>query len=533
MNIENAIDSVIKAVSPRLHLGRVRERKIAAFLEDSAYKGASRKDRRIRRWRPLFSRVPDEEILPERLILLSRCRDEYRNNPIAHSAIATPTLSVIGSGLQMQCRIDRSVLGLSEEEASAWESNAERLFSSWAEHTDADMTRRDNFYGLQQLAYRSYRLSGEVFALLPLAARPGTVCDLRVQIIESDRVSTPDAMADIGSLHDGIATGPSGEPQTYYVETKVRQPFSGEPGQWAAIPAFGSTGRQNVIHLYQQDRPGQRRGLPSLTPILTPLKRLGQFTDAELTAAVVSSLFTGFITSDSDALMGDLTAGVTPNAATEDEGEKNEKPPALEAGSMVGLRPGESVSFANPTRPNTAFDGFVTSIFRQIGMALSIPFEVLVQHFSSSYSAARAAIMQAWAYYQTERSMFVSKFCQTVYEEWLWEMVLSGQIAAPGFIESVEIRRAYSSAKWHGPVALQIDPVKEASAAQSRLAIGLSTIAEETANITGQNYEDNYYQRAKEISLARSLNVPDGVAVGAKITINDNAEDGGNPVNDE
>jgi lambda family phage portal protein len=498
-------------------------KKVTAFLEDSAYKGASWRDRKTRRWLPMFSRNPDEEILPERLTLLSRCRDEYRNNPIARSAVTTPTLSVIGSGLQMQCRIDRSVLGLSEDECSAWESKTERLFSSWAEHTDADTARRESFYGLQQLAFRSYRLSGEVFALLPLVPRPGTICDLRVQLIEADRISTPENMSDAGVLHSGIETGNYGEPVAYHIETTPMQPYTAQVRTWSRVPAFGSSGRQNVIHIYQQDRPNQRRGISSLAPILISLKKLGQFTDAELTAAVVSSLFTGFITSENEALMDDLTNGVVQGGESAEKNKEEEgKPPSLEAGAMVALRQGEKVEFANPTRPNTAFDGFVGSVLRQVGMALNIPYEVLIQHFSSSYSASRASIMQAWSYFMTERSMFVSKFCQSVYEEWLWEMILTGQINAPGFIESVEIRRAYSTAKWHGPIALQIDPVKEAAAAERRLGIGLTNIAEETANLTGGNYEDNYYQRSKEIALAHKVGVPDGVLIGTSTTIVEN-----------
>jgi lambda family phage portal protein len=482
------------------------ERRFAELWPGEAYRAASHRDRMVRHWNPLAALNPDEELLPERLELVARCRDEYRNNPIARSAVNTPVISIVGCGLAMQCRIDRAFLGMSDEEASAWESKTERLFASWASHTDADAMRRESFFGLQQLAYRSYRLSGEVFALLPIIKRPGTICDLRVQMVEADRVSTPITMADAGVLHSGIETGNNGEPVAYHVETTPIQPFTPVPRTWARVSAFGSTGRQNVIHLYQQDRPGQRRGMPSLTPILICLKKIGQYTESELLAAVVSSLFTIFIKSDSDKLMEDLTGGIRRPI----EGEAN--PPQeprenmdLGPGAILRLDPDEDISAANPGRPNSQFDPFISAILRQIGMALNIPYEILVKHFSSSYSASRAAIMQAWEFYKTERAMFIDKFCQPIYEEWLWIMVLSGRIAAPGFLESIEIRRAYFEAAWHGPVPLQIDPVKEATAAAQRLDIGISTIAEETAMITGNNWEENFSQRSKENEMAKKL----------------------------
>jgi capsid protein len=47
------------------------------------------------------------------------------------------------------------------------------------------------------------------------------------------------------------------------------------------------------------------------------------------------------------------------------------------------------MSFEDPKRPNTALDGFVQAVFQQIGIALGLPFEILVKHFTASYSAAR------------------------------------------------------------------------------------------------------------------------------------------------
>lgn len=65
---------------------------------------------------------------------------------------------------------------------------------------------------------------------------------------------------------------------------------------WTRVEAYGKkTGRQNDLCLMQRERAGQLRGVPLLAPVLESLKQLGRFTDAELTAAVISAMFTVFI----------------------------------------------------------------------------------------------------------------------------------------------------------------------------------------------------------------------------------------------
>lgn len=81
---------------------------------------------------------------------------------------------------------------------------------------------------------------------------------------------------------------------------------------------------------------------------------------------------------------------------------------SMESGQAVNLLPGESIEAPDPGRPNPAFDPFWTAMVRQIGMALEMPFEVLVAHFQSSYSAARAALLMAWKAFRRRRDRLVT-----------------------------------------------------------------------------------------------------------------------------
>ncbi|MCB0259049.1 MAG: phage portal protein, partial [Calditrichaeota bacterium] len=171
-------------------------------------------------------------------------------------------------------------------------------------------------------------------------------------------------------------------------------------------------------------------------------------------------------------------------------------------GAIVDLLPGEDVTIANPARPNVGFDAFVTAVSRQVGAALELPFELLLKHFTASYSASRAALLEAWKFFRVRRQWAASKFCQPVYEEFLVEAILSGRISAPGFFDDPAIRAAYSKAQWIGPSQGQIDPVKETQASIMKIDAALSTRSIETAAIGG-DWEANYRQLSREERMLR------------------------------
>ena len=115
---------------------------------------------------------------------------------------------------------------------------------------------------------------------------------------------------------------------------------------------------------------------------------MGRYAEGELNAAVFSSFFTVFVKSGYGGAEG-LFKSLGPMQPSDDVGGKtSDKDFKMASGAILDLAEGEDVSFANPTRPNQAFDQFVLALSRQIGVALELPFEILVKHFTASYSAA-------------------------------------------------------------------------------------------------------------------------------------------------
>lgn len=170
-------------------------------------------------------------------------------------------------------------------------------------------------------------------------------------------------------------------------------------------------------------------------------------------------------------------------------------------GAVVQLGPGEKAKEANPGRPNTAFDGFVSSICKQMGASLEIPYDLLMKQFDSSYSASRAALLEAWKMFKMRREWLISDFCQPIYEQWLTEAVAKGRIDAPGFFDDPIIHKAYCGSEWSGPTQGQLDPLKEVNAAARRVEEGFSTRSRETTELTGGDYYQNMRQSKKEERL--------------------------------
>jgi lambda family phage portal protein len=422
--------------------------------------------------------------------------------PIATGVLKTTKTNVVGSGLRLNAQIDAKYLGLTDEQADVWESTVEREFFLWGGNKDCDAARTCNWGQLQQLAFLSALMSGDVFALLPMIPRKNSPYDLRVQLVEADRVCNPLQRADIGSFQAGIEIGDYGEPIRYHVAKFYPWALmTDQINTWTTVDAFGAkSGRRNIIHLMDMERPGQRRGVPMLAPVIESLKQLGRYTDAELMAAVVSGMFTVAITSDSpEGNVGELNS-----IPTDQQSQYQDTADiALGNGSVVSLAPGESVTSINPGRPNAAFDPFVLSILRQVGAALEVPMELLVKHFTASYSASRAALLEAWKFFRRHRAWLATDFCQPIYEEWLTEAVARGRVSAPGFFSDPSIRAAYCGAEWNGPSPGQIDPLKEVNAAVVRVQQGFSTRAKETAELTGGDWGANYRQRVIEEKMMR------------------------------
>ena len=109
-------------------------------------------------------------------------------SPIATGAIKTTATNTVGAGLRLKPRINKKILGLSEEQGSELEEQISNEFNMWA-NSKVDVLGLLDFYALQELAFLSVLLSGEVFVLLPfIETQDNNPYGLKIQLVEADRI---------------------------------------------------------------------------------------------------------------------------------------------------------------------------------------------------------------------------------------------------------------------------------------------------------------------------------------------------------
>lgn len=485
---------ILEKIAPKFMANRERakrELKMEKFkteLLNYSQHGASTRKNAFREFDDnLYS--ADEDIGDNKEILMARSRQLYMGNAIAVGAIRKMRTNIIGTGIKLKPKINKKILELSDEEADEIQNRIQTIWELWANSTECDSERQSNFYQLQSLAFITQLIDGECFVLLPLKESNNDFFELKIKLIDSARCVTP--YSSNVDAKNGVELNAAGEVVAYWF---INDKLSLQPKR---IQVTGKNGRRNILVLMEKERIGQRRGVPLLAPVIEMLSQITKFTNAELMNAVVSSMFSVFITSD-------LNANPISDLFQEKQSEK-ENNYSLGSGTIMELEPGQDVKFAEPTRPNTQFDNFLFSMCKQLGAALEIPVEVLLSNFNASYSASKASLEEVWKMYLMRRSWIVANFCQPIFEEWLDEAVAKGYIKLKGYFDNPLIRKAYQQAEWYGETQSQLDPYKEVKAAELRIATGISTVAREARAINGSDWKDNIEQRKIEKKAMEGL----------------------------
>jgi capsid protein len=210
---------------------------------------------------------PDDDIVTNLPLLRERSRDVCMGIPLARGAVECLSTNVVGYGLYPSPNVDGSVLGLNEAECAALNEELGTKFDWWANSTEADYDARLTFYGLTQLAYESMMWSGDTPVMLAQKQRKNSIWNLRVRVVEADRVCDPPgkALSTDLSTYGGVELDNTGETVAYWVAKfhplARRARWVGNIQDWIRVPAVGEvSGRRNMWLMMRPERPEQRRG---------------------------------------------------------------------------------------------------------------------------------------------------------------------------------------------------------------------------------------------------------------------------------
>lgn len=408
----------------------------------------------------------DREASPEvRQILRKRSRYESGNNPWLKGMITTKANGIVGTGPRLQVTTATAKLN---------------------DKIEADFVAWSHVIGLAA-KLRTMRIAqtrdGEAFAVLFYNPMLPTTIKVDLQIIEADCCRGDYRKIATGFEVDGIRYDQYGNPSAYYF---TAHPGSGDisaTGTW--IPA------DNVIHLFEQERPGQHRGIPELTQALPVIALHRRYTLAMVKKMETSANISGVIQTgelDSDDI--DELDGAPLQAFT------------LPRDAFVPLPRGyrlQSHMLVNPTESQT---DFAQQVKLEVAWSLGLPRNVAFGDSSSyNYSSGRMDYQAYDKNLSIERSALETVCLAAIMRHWLRE-----------WWPQVQYRRIDPlPLTWFWDGRAHVDPVKEARAEAQRLTNGTTTLAIECAR-QGMDWEAVQDQRlaeeAREAKRRKELGLP-------------------------
>lgn len=447
----------------------------------------------------------------------------------------------------------QSMRKLTKEEVAAFVKSARHEWRLFCRQPEA--TGRHSWFAMVWLMAKSYLTDGDSFAvriireddLQPRVLRGRRFAN-RWQLVEAGQVAEGRAalagVAPGNTLAGGIELSPHGEPVALHVHARhpgdPYRPINARGGASALGRAYGADGaydvvripwrdrhgRPMVLHLFDPDRIGQTRGFPFASAAMGMAMDTGEFIDAALIRAQISSALAGYITknpenmadgSGNPTIIGAAIAGTDEATSTVREYILN--------GSVRELEVGESITWSDPPAVGDHLDEDAERLAVEMAGAIGESYETLSGDFRrTTYSSARAALEFVEMTVRAGREMIKDCLADPAYRVMLEEAVLQGRVRVPGvdvsdpdFVDDLDadcfagFGDEWMSADWITPAMPRIDQEKELKAEVLKLANGLTTYARVAAKY-GEDFATVTAALADEIELRRGLGVH-GVAI--------------------
>lgn len=484
-------------------LGPARPR--AALETPAAYDAGDVMTSALSAWRP-YREQPDSEAAAGRDVITSRARDLVRNNGFAAGAVRREAESVIGSIFRPSARPDWRALGISREQSVEIGQQMDAAWREWADDPRmlADVTRVHSASGMFGLAYLSYLMDGDALALLHWEDT-GWSWRTRLRIVDPDLLEQPWNVSDSETLRGGIEVDQHGAALAYHFRRQHPLAFwSGMRIGYDRVERETAWGRPVVVHFFDKQRDGMTRGVSRLATVIEAIKMSDKYGRVELQAAVLSAILGLYISSPlgPDAVRDLIDDGKF--LALDDARRALTESAGLTFGGVriPVLPPGDTIESVAVSRPAGQFEAFEAAVLRQIAAGIGTSYEQLAMDFSkTNYSSMRAALLEVWRGWHARRVAFAHRFCGPIRFAVMEEAVDRGLIDLPrGAPDFYEAPGAWLKAKWIGPGRGFIDPIREVQASALRVSLGLSTMEDEAAELSGADYADNLAQIEREIA---------------------------------
>lgn len=495
----------------------------SSMIAGDAYEGASRISQELASYTPSI-RSPDQDMRPAKRIADARSRDLTRNDANLQSGVALRQNSIVGAHFMLNARPNSRRLFGTED--LMWEDEfaeeVEERFAAYAESDDhwVDAGGRHTLTTLTRLAVEQHTVYGEAFASVEWVRESDRPFRTAIQMIDTDRLSTPLDKVEDRNLSMGVQLDTWGKPVGYHV--RMAHPsdwiYGQDTVQWKYMQARLRWGRKQMIHIYDQHRPGQTRGIGTMVAAIPEMKMSRQFREIVLQNAILNATYAATIESDLDPQMifaklggGDFApeaiqeaidgymAGYYNTLGTLTGGSKN-----LQMGGIKipHLPPGSKLHLQGAGQGGPLGSEFEASLNRVMASALGVSYEQFSRDYTkTNYSSGKMASVETYKAMLAIKRAVADSFATTVYRLWFEEALNNGVFTTvrrnmPSFYEN-QNKDWYCGCDWIGASRGQVDELKETQAAVLRVQNGLSDLETENARL-GSDWRRRMRQLRRE-----------------------------------
>lgn len=491
-------------------------------MAGDAYEGASQFSKELASYAPAI-RSADADLVSSKRTADVRIRDTLRNDAYVQGGATLRKDNIVGDYFMLNARPNsRRLFG---KEDNTWEDEhaeeVEELFAAWAESYDnwADAARQNTLTGLVRMALDQHLAAGETLGTVEWLRDEPRTFSTAIQMVDTDRMITPPEFMSAREVRMGVRRNQFGAPQGIYL--RMAHPsdwLSPEAYQHKYIPLRKPWGRLQVIHIFEQMRPDQSRGMSLAIAALSEMRMTKKFRQMVLQNAVVNATYAATIESElpteaifhqlggtdivPEAIQGILSAYMAGHYGTLEQFMAGAKNLHIDGTKIPHLPPGSKLNLRGAGQGGPLGTEFEQSLLRHIAASLGVSYEQLSRDYTSTnYSSARAAMNETYKAMTAIKRMVADRFASTIYRLWYEEAYSNGVFTtlprrAPSFWEGLNAE-FYTACDWVGASKGQIDEYKETQAAALRMQVGISTLQDENARL-GKDWRKQLRQMKRE-----------------------------------
>jgi lambda family phage portal protein len=402
-----------------------------------------------------------------RKTLRYRARYEVANNSYARGLIDTLAQDTIGTGPRLQLL----------EADSELNARIERMWRKWA--------RAIKLARKLRTLRKARPMDGEGFCVLRNNSAVNHRIKLDPLLVECDRIHTPDLLLTdpAGRLIDGITYDKDHNPVEYHVlrEHPGEQRAAGSWGEYDVVRA------EYMIHYFKEDRAGQERGIPDLTPALPLFSQLRRYTLAVIAAAETAADFAAVLQTDN------------PPQSDEDYAAPYDLVELEKRMAMV-LPDGYKLGQITPQQPAQTYGEFKHEILNEMARCLGLPSNIAsLNSAKHNYASARLDSQTYQRSIGVEREELEVVVLDRIFAAWLRVAAAEGLVPAAMGANPWDVDHEW---RWDG--FEHVDPVKGARSDDIDLGNNSETLARVCAR-RGSDWEATLKQAAKEQQLKKDL----------------------------